>query len=92
MPNLNFVLPHWLYWGTLIVFPLVAIFLVKRQLQRGAPRGPSLFIAYLFWLCSGFLGLHRFYLRSLWDISSDPLRERRHPRSPRRRLANPRRL
>lgn len=73
MPNLNFVLPHWLYWGTLIVFPLVAIFLVKRQLQRGAPRGPSLFIAYLFWLCSGFLGLHRFYLRSLWGFAYIPI-------------------
>ena len=73
MPNLNFVLPHWVYWGTLIVFPLVAIFLVKRQLERGAPRGPSLFIAYLFWLCSGFLGLHRFYLRSLWGFAFIPV-------------------
>ena len=73
MPSLNFVLPHWLYWGTLIVFPLVAIYLVKRQLQRGAPRGPSLFIAYLFWLCSGFLGLHRFYLKSLWGFAFIPV-------------------
>lgn len=73
MPSLNFVLPHWLYWGTLIVFPLVAIYLVKRQLERGAPRGPSLFIAYLFWLCSGFLGLHRFYLKSLWGFAFIPV-------------------
>ena len=28
MPSLPFVLPHWLYWGTLIVFPIVAIYFV----------------------------------------------------------------
>src|SRR5205085_9681312 len=64
MPSLTFVLPHWLYWGTLIVFPLVAIYFVHRQVSRGVPRGASLFVAYLFWLCSGFMGLHRFYLKS----------------------------
>jgi TRAP-type mannitol/chloroaromatic compound transport system permease small subunit len=73
MPNLNFVLPHWLYWGTLGVFPLVAMFLVARQRRRGEPRGPSLFIAYLFWICSGFMGLHRFYLRSVWGFAFIPL-------------------
>jgi TRAP-type mannitol/chloroaromatic compound transport system permease small subunit len=66
MPSLPFVLPHWLYWGTLVVFPLVAIYFVQREHRRGSPRGPSLFIAYIFWLCSGFMGLHRFYLRSNW--------------------------
>jgi TRAP-type mannitol/chloroaromatic compound transport system permease small subunit len=64
MPTLNFVLPHWLYWGMLIVFPFIAKYLVERQRARGAPKGPSLFIAYLFWLTAGFVGLHRFYLRS----------------------------
>jgi len=73
MPHLNFVLPHWLYWGTLIVFPLIAMYLVKRQRRNGVPRGPSLFIAYLFWLCSGFMGLHRFYLRSLWGFAFIPV-------------------
>ncbi len=73
MPSLNFVLPHWLYWGTLILFPLIAIYMVSRQLKRGVPRGPSLFIAYLFWLCSGFIGLHRFYLRSAWGIVFVPV-------------------
>ena len=73
MPNLNFVLPHWLYWGTLIVFPLIAMYLVKRQTRLGVPRGPSLFIAYLFWLFSGFVGLHRFYLRSLWGFAFIPV-------------------
>ena len=73
MPSLQFVLPHWLYWGTLIVFPLAAWALVVRQRRRGAPTGPSLFVAYLFWLCSGFFGLHRFYLRSLWGLAFIPV-------------------
>lgn len=73
MPSLNFVLPHWLYWGTLLLFPLIALYLVKREKQRGSPQGPSLFIAYLFWLCSGFMGLHRFYLRNLWGFVFIPV-------------------
>jgi TRAP-type mannitol/chloroaromatic compound transport system permease small subunit len=61
---LTFILPHWLYWSGLLVFPLIAAYLVRRQM-RAAPRNrPSLFIAYLFWLTSGFAGIHRFYLRS----------------------------
>src|SRR2546421_6540639 len=65
MPSLSFVLPHWLYWGTLICFPLIAIYFVARQRRRGPPRGASLFIAYLFWICAGLMGLHRFYLKNL---------------------------
>nr|HET7860417.1 hypothetical protein [Caldimonas sp.] len=64
MPSLNFVLPHWLYWGVLLLFPLVAMFLVARQRRHGAPREPILFNAYLFWLTAGFMGLHRMYLKS----------------------------
>ena len=73
MPSLPFVLPHWLYWGTLVVFPIVAIYFVQRQLRSGVPRGPSLFIAYLFWLCSGFMGLHRLYLRNNWGFIFIPV-------------------
>jgi len=73
MPSLNFVLPHWMYWGTLIFFPFVAWYLVERQRKRGVPRGPSLFIAYLFWLTAGFLGLHRFYLKSAWGFIFVPV-------------------
>ena len=64
MPALTFVLPHWLYWAGLVVFPPVAMYLVARQKSKGAPEGASLFIAYLFWLLSGFIGIHRFYLKS----------------------------
>lgn len=73
MPSLNFVLPHWLYWGTLIVFPFIAMYFVSRQKRRGAPQGPSLFIAYLFWLCAGFAGLHRLYLRNMWGFVFIPV-------------------
>jgi len=73
MPTLNFVLPHWLYWGTLLLFPLVAIALVRREKRRGVPQGPSLFVAYLFWLFSGFMGLHRLYLRNGWGFLFIPV-------------------
>jgi TRAP-type mannitol/chloroaromatic compound transport system permease small subunit len=68
MPTLNFVLPHWMYWGGLLLFPLLAMYLVAKQRREGAPREPTLFNAYLFWLTAGFAGLHRFYLRSLWGF------------------------
>jgi TRAP-type mannitol/chloroaromatic compound transport system permease small subunit len=73
MPSLNFILPHWLYWGTLICFPFIGMYLVARQRKRGAPRGVSLFIAYLFWLCAGLMGLHRFYLKSYWGFAFIPV-------------------
>jgi TRAP-type mannitol/chloroaromatic compound transport system permease small subunit len=73
MPSLNFVLPHWLYWGTLIIFPLIAMYLVQRQRRYGAPRTVSVFIAYLFWVTAGFMGLHRLYLRSYWGFLFVPL-------------------
>ena len=73
MPDLNFVLPHWVYWGGLIVFPLVAMWMVTRQRRRGEERRASLFLAYLFWLCAGMWGLHRFYLRSLLGLIYVPI-------------------
>lgn len=68
MPELNFVLPHWVYWGTLILFPIIAMAMVRREQQRTRRQGPSLFVAYLFWLTAGFVGLHRVYLRSAWAL------------------------
>ena len=68
MPSLNFILPHWLYWGTLLIFPLVAMYLVRQQQGKGPPREPIYFNAYLFWLTAGFMGLHRMYLKSWWAL------------------------
>ncbi|MGB0720905.1 MAG: TRAP transporter small permease subunit [Gammaproteobacteria bacterium] len=74
MPELSFVLPHWLYWGGLIVFPLFALFMVRRAEQRrslpNAEQGPvSLLVAYLFLLVGGFVGCHRLYLKSYWALA-----------------------
>ena len=68
MPSFTFVLPHWTYWGTLFVFPFVAMYMARRQRRHGAPQEPLMFTAYLFWLCSGFMGLHRMYLKSWWGF------------------------
>src|SRR6184192_3498871 len=73
MPSLSFVMPHSLYWATLLIFPLIAIYLMSRQLRNPADRRPSLFIAYLFWFLSGYLGIHRFYLRSGWGFVFIPV-------------------
>ena len=73
MPSLTFVMPHWLYWAGLIVFPLVALYLVRQQMRKPLPSGPSPFIAYLFWLTAGFLGIHRFYLRSAMGFIFIPI-------------------
>lgn len=73
MPSLNFVLPHWMYWSILIGFPVVAMAFVAWQNRRGVSHAPSLFIAYLFWLCAGYVGLHRFYLRSAWGFAFIPV-------------------
>ena len=65
MPNLTFVLPHWLYWLGLIVFPLVAMALLKARARKAAHPSLSLPVAWFLLLTGGFVGLHRFYLRSL---------------------------
>lgn len=68
LPSLTFVLPHAAYWLGLILFPFLAMYLVRRDEARGPPADaaarikPS--IAWLLWVGGGFVGLHRFYLRS----------------------------
>ena len=73
MPTLNFVLPHWAYWLGLLIFPLFAMYMVRRQRARAV--GPRIypFLAYLFWLTAGFAGMHRFYLRSAWGFVFIPV-------------------
>ncbi|HEX6138685.1 MAG TPA: TRAP transporter small permease subunit [Casimicrobiaceae bacterium] len=73
MPSLTFVMPHWLYWAGLLVFPLIATYLVRRQMKAAPHSRPSVFIAYLFWLTSGFIGIHRFYLRSALGFAFIPV-------------------
>jgi TRAP-type mannitol/chloroaromatic compound transport system permease small subunit len=73
MPSLNFVLPHWMYWLGLIGFPLLAMYMVRRQEAQPQRMVTSLPIAYLLWLTGGFVGLHRFYVRSYWGVLYVPV-------------------
>jgi TRAP-type mannitol/chloroaromatic compound transport system permease small subunit len=73
MPSLTFVLPHWLYWATLIVFPLIAAWLVARERGRPDAGRPNAFLAYLFLVTAGFAGMHRFYLRNRWGFVFIPV-------------------
>ena len=73
MPSVDFVMPHWLYWSGLIIFPLVAMYLAHRSRSKPAGTGYSLGTAYFVWLVGGFLGLHRLYLRSSLGIVFWPL-------------------
>lgn len=73
MPNITFILPHWLYWLGLVAFPLIAVYAVRRERRHGNPPKVSLVVAYMLWLCAGFAGLHRFYVRSRWGFVFIPL-------------------
>ena len=56
------------------MFPLVAMCVGRgASAARRRRRGRLLFIAYLFWLCAGFMGLHRFYLQSCWGFVFMPV-------------------
>lgn len=68
MPELGFVLPHWLYWSGLLLFPLLAGYLVRRA-RRHPPTQPlSPGLGYFLLVTGGFLGVHRLYLKSRWAI------------------------
>jgi TRAP-type mannitol/chloroaromatic compound transport system permease small subunit len=73
MPSISFVLPHWLYWSGLIFFPLIAAWLAMRQMKNMPDGRPTYAIAYLFWALAGYLGIHRFYLRSAWGFIFIPV-------------------
>lgn len=63
LPSLTLTLPHVVYWAGLLLFPLLAMYLVRRARQMPR-RSASAAIAWMFWFWGGFVGLHRFYLRS----------------------------
>ncbi len=73
MPYLPFVLPHWLYWGGLIIVPLIAMYIVRMQKGKEVDGTVSNRIAYMLWFCGGFVGLHRFYVRSALGLVYIPL-------------------
>jgi TRAP-type mannitol/chloroaromatic compound transport system permease small subunit len=73
MPSIGFVLPHWMFWAALLVFPVIAWICVARTRDPLEAGRPNLFLSYLFWLFGGFLGLHRFYLKSMLGLIYLPL-------------------
>jgi TRAP-type mannitol/chloroaromatic compound transport system permease small subunit len=64
MPDLNFVLPHWLYWLVLLLVPLIGMVVVRRSSRDRTRSALSLPFAYLLWFSGGFVGLHRFYVKN----------------------------
>src|SRR5438105_14253727 len=73
MRRISFFLPHGLYWSGLIFFPLIAAWLAIRQMKNPPDGRPTYAIAYLFWALAGYLGIHRFYLRSGWGFVFIPV-------------------
>jgi TRAP-type mannitol/chloroaromatic compound transport system permease small subunit len=69
MPSISFELPHWVFWSVLVLFPLIAMVMARRDRARGY----SLPVAYLIWATGGMLGLHRLYLRNFWGLLYLPL-------------------
>lgn len=39
--QITFTLPHWMYWGGLLLFPLVMMWAVRRAERRAGPRDPD---------------------------------------------------
>ena len=74
MPGVNFVLPHWLYWSGLALFPLVAMAALKRRGgARARDASASHAVGYFLLLTAGFIGMHRLYLRNLWGLLFVPV-------------------
>ena len=73
MPQITFVLPHWLYWGGLIFVPLMAMYIVRKQRGKQVDGVMSIPVAYLLWLCGGFAGFHRLYVKNVWGLVYIPI-------------------
>ncbi len=73
MPSLTFVLPHWLYWAGLVLFPLAAMIIVRRAKTRERTNGYSLPLGYMILVTGGMIGLHRFYLKSMLGLVFLPI-------------------
>lgn len=57
----------------LCCFPLFAVWIARRQRTLGVKHDTSLPIAYFLLLTGGFIGLHRFYLKSILGLIFIPL-------------------
>src|SRR5690606_11340251 len=54
LPSLSFELPHGVYWLGLILFPFIAMYLVRRSEERGPPITPeariNTAVAWMMWV------------------------------------------
>ena len=64
MPEITFILPHWIYWGGIIAIPAGLMWLTRRFPKEDCAPRQTLPVAYLFLVCGGFFGAHRLYLQS----------------------------
>lgn len=64
MPDITFILPHWIYWGGLAAVPVLFFVLSRRTAPARRAAGPSARLAWLLWAAGGFMGIHRLYLKS----------------------------
>jgi TRAP-type mannitol/chloroaromatic compound transport system permease small subunit len=71
MPSLEYTLPHWLYLVGLVAFPAIAMVLARRA--KPELKLYSSALGYLILVTGGILGLHRFYVRSMWGLVFIPL-------------------
>ena len=71
MPSLEYTLPHWLYLVGLVAFPAIAMVLARRA--KPDIKLYSVALGYLILVTGGILGLHRFYVRSIWGLIFIPL-------------------
>ena len=69
MPELSFVLPHWLYWCGLVLFPIAAMLLYRRAKEHPPAKPVSLGLGYFLLLTGGFIGVHRLFLKSRWAVA-----------------------
>ena len=74
MPSITFVLPHWLYWCGLLLFPLLIMYLLRRgRVETQQSHAASLPIAWFLLVTAGFIGMHRLYLRNSWGLLYVPV-------------------
>jgi len=62
-----------MYWAGLIFIPFLGMVIVRKQRGQKVDGGMSKPVAYLLWLCGGFVGLHRFYVKNVWGMVYIPI-------------------
>ena len=64
MPEITFILPHWIYWGGILLVPALLYAAARYYPRREVAERRSLRVAFLLLVCGGFMGLHRLYIKS----------------------------